>query len=79
MENPNQTKVSPKHVFLHLFAIIMLYSSAANFLTLIFQYINILAPDKLPPLPRFNKIFNFFHHYRFPRFNLDFLVFGQKL
>lgn len=46
-ENPTQTKVSPKHVFLHLFAIIMLYFSVANFLTLIFQYINILLPDKL--------------------------------
>lgn len=50
MENPNQTKVSPKHVFLHLFAIIMLYISTANFLTLIFQYINILLPDKLSQL-----------------------------
>ncbi|MDP3052972.1 MAG: DUF5671 domain-containing protein [bacterium] len=47
VENPTQTKVSPKHVFLHLFAIIMLYVSTANFLTLIFQYINILLPDKL--------------------------------
>lgn len=47
MENTTQTKVSPKHVFLHLFAIIMLYLSTANFITLIFQYINILVPDKL--------------------------------
>jgi len=47
MENPSQAKVSPKHVFLHLFAIIMLYFSAANFITLIFQYINILLPDQL--------------------------------
>lgn len=46
-ENTTQTKVSPKHVFLHLFAIIMLYLSTANFITLIFQYINILVPDKL--------------------------------
>ena len=47
MENPTQPKVSPKHVFLHLFAIIMLYLSVAAFLTLVFQYINILVPDKL--------------------------------
>jgi len=46
-ENSTQTKVSPKHVFLHLFAIVMLYLSTANFITLIFQYINILLPDKL--------------------------------
>jgi hypothetical protein len=46
MENLN-TKVSPKHVFLHLFAIVMLYLSTASFVTLAFQYINILLPDKL--------------------------------
>lgn len=37
----------PKDVFLHLFAIIMLYISAVNFLILIFQCINILIPDPL--------------------------------
>ncbi|MEK7624270.1 MAG: DUF5671 domain-containing protein [Patescibacteria group bacterium] len=47
MDNSTPIRISPKHVFLHLFAIIMLYSSAANLLTLIFQYINVLAPDSL--------------------------------
>lgn len=47
MENKNSIKTTPKHVFLHLFAIIMLYLAVANFLTLIFQYVNILFPDRL--------------------------------
>lgn len=38
-------KTSPKDIFLHLLAIISLYTSAASFITLIFQYINILFPD----------------------------------
>ncbi|MFA5084305.1 MAG: DUF5671 domain-containing protein [Candidatus Paceibacterota bacterium] len=49
-ENLIQTKVSPKHVFLHLFAIIMLYLSVVSFLILIFQYVNILVPDKFSQL-----------------------------
>jgi hypothetical protein len=40
-------KVSPKHVFLHLFVIIMLYASTVNFVTLLFQYINYWVADTL--------------------------------
>ena len=40
-------KISPKHVFLHLFVIIMLYAATINFLTLAFQYINVWVPDTL--------------------------------
>lgn len=47
MENSNQEKVSPKHIFLHLFVIIMLYVVTINFLTLLFQYINVWIPDPL--------------------------------
>lgn len=44
MENLNK-ETTPKHFFLHIFAIIMLYFLTINFITLIFQYINILIPD----------------------------------
>ena len=48
MENtPQVEKVSPKHVFLHLFVIIMLYASTVNFVTLLFQYINYWVADTL--------------------------------
>jgi len=40
-------KVSPKHVFLHLFSISMLYLATINVLTLIFQFINQTIKDKL--------------------------------
>ncbi len=40
-------KVTPKDFFLHLFAILMLYASAANVLVLAFQYVNALIPDPL--------------------------------
>ncbi len=40
-------KTSPKDVFLHLLAIVTLYTSAISFLVLTFQYINILFPDAL--------------------------------
>lgn len=40
-------KTSPKDVFLHLLAIVALYTSAVSFLVLAFQYINILFPDVL--------------------------------
>jgi hypothetical protein len=40
-------KTSPKDVFLHLLAIIALYISAGTFISLIFNYINILYPDAL--------------------------------
>lgn len=42
-----ERKSGPKDVFLHLLAIITLYSSAGAFITLIFQYINIFFPDAL--------------------------------
>jgi hypothetical protein len=40
-------KTTPKHVFLHLFVIIMLYASTINFVTLLFQYINYWVADPL--------------------------------
>ncbi len=40
-------KTSPKDVFLHLLAIVTLYTCAVSFLVLTFQYINILFPDAL--------------------------------
>lgn len=40
-------KTEPKDVFLHILAIIALYASAAAFLVIIFQYINVLIPDPL--------------------------------
>ena len=40
-------KTSPKDFFLHLLAILTLYFSAGAFLTLVFQYINVLLPDVL--------------------------------
>jgi hypothetical protein len=43
----SKEKASPKHVFLHLFVIIMLYYSTVNFLILMFQYINRWIPDQL--------------------------------
>lgn len=42
-------KTSPKDVFLHLLAIITLYTSAISFLVLIFQYVNVLFPDPVSP------------------------------
>jgi hypothetical protein len=46
MDNQNE-KVSPKHVFLHLFSISMLYLMTINVLTLIFQFINQAIKDQL--------------------------------
>ncbi|QQG46574.1 MAG: hypothetical protein HYY55_01870 [Candidatus Niyogibacteria bacterium] len=43
----NKPKTSPKDFFLHLLAIIALYITAGSFVTLIFQYINIIFPDIL--------------------------------
>jgi len=37
----------PRDVFLHILAIITLYTSAVSFTALIFQYINVLLPDPL--------------------------------
>jgi len=42
-------KGGPKDVFFHLLAILTLYVAAANFITLIFQFINISIPDPLNP------------------------------
>jgi len=42
-----EIKTGPKDVFLHLLAIISLYATAIGFITLIFQYINVLIPDPL--------------------------------
>ncbi|MFA6105177.1 MAG: DUF5671 domain-containing protein [Patescibacteria group bacterium] len=49
MENTTQEEktTTPKHVFLHLFVIIMLYASTINFVTLLFQYINYWVADPL--------------------------------
>ena len=43
-------KSTPKDVFLHLLSIITLYVSSGALITLFFQYINILIPDKLQPI-----------------------------
>ena len=40
-------KASPKDVFLHLLSIVTLYTSGIAFITLIFQYINVIFPDVL--------------------------------
>ncbi len=47
MTNEIKKSTSPKDVFLHLLAIITLYVSAGSFVALLFQYINILFPDRL--------------------------------
>lgn len=43
----DQEKSTPKDVFLHLSAIVALYASIISFITVWFQYINVLLPDKL--------------------------------
>ncbi|OGZ46930.1 MAG: hypothetical protein A3J54_01830 [Candidatus Ryanbacteria bacterium RIFCSPHIGHO2_02_FULL_45_13b] len=40
-------KTSPKDIFLQLLTIVALYGSAAGFLTLLFQFINLQIPDPL--------------------------------
>ncbi len=40
-------KTSPQDVFFHLLMIVALYMSVVSFITLYFQYINVLFPDKL--------------------------------
>ena len=42
-----RSKTTAKDFFLHLLSIVTLYGSAVAFLILIFQYVNILLPDKL--------------------------------
>lgn len=49
-----EQKTSPKDVFLHLLAIVTLYASAASFLVLIFQYVNVLFPDVISPEGYYN-------------------------
>ena len=44
--NPT-VKAGPKEVFSHLLAMLMLYFSAASFITLLYQLINIWLPDPL--------------------------------
>lgn len=45
----SNTKSTPKDVFLHLLSIGTLYYVAVNFITLLWQYINIYFPDQLQP------------------------------
>ena len=40
-------KVGPKDFFMHLLAMVALYSSAISFILLLFDYINLLIPDPL--------------------------------
>ncbi len=44
MDSPKST---PKDVFYHLLAIAALYVSVVSFITLLFQYVNVLFPDQL--------------------------------
>lgn len=43
----HETGASPKHVFMYLLLIAMLYVSVVSFIAIIFQYINVLLPDPL--------------------------------
>ena len=43
----NKPKTSPKDFFLHILAMVALYIGAGSFITLIFQYINVIFPDIL--------------------------------
>lgn len=61
MESP--IKTTPKDVFLHLLLIATLYMSVVSFITLLWQYINVLFPDPLD-----------FNHYR----ALDAVRFGAS-
>lgn len=45
--NNQHTRTTPKDFFLNLLAIVTLYLSAASFLTIVFQIINISLPDIL--------------------------------
>jgi hypothetical protein len=60
MENTTSSaeKASPKHVFLHLFVIILLYYSTVNFLVLLFQCINRWIPDILAKTDYYQLMFN---------------------
>lgn len=43
----NKIKMTPRDFFMHLLGFAMLYASVVSFLALLFQYINVLFPDKL--------------------------------
>lgn len=43
----NKLKMTPWDFFMHLLCFAMLYASVVSFITLLFQYINVLFPDKL--------------------------------
>src|SRR3989338_82267 len=43
----NKLKTSQKDFFLHILAMVALYIGAGSFITLIFQYINVIFPDIL--------------------------------
>lgn len=43
----NHVKMTPKDFFMHLLGFFALYASVISFLTLVFQYINVIFPDKL--------------------------------
>lgn len=47
MQQTMKVKMTPKDFFLYLGAMVALYVSAVSFLTLLFQYINVLFPDPL--------------------------------
>ncbi len=42
-----EQKTGPKDIFLHLLSIITLYVAVGSFISLIFQYVNVLLPDPL--------------------------------
>lgn len=69
MDNQNE-KVSPKHVFLHLFSISMLYLITINVLTLIFQFINNAVKDPL----FFNNGFAEYYNHNLVRFSLASII-----
>ncbi len=57
-EMPQKEKLSPKHVFLHLFVIIMLYYSTVNFIILMFQYTNYWIVDPLTEVAYYQFIYS---------------------
>ncbi|MDD2758157.1 MAG: DUF5671 domain-containing protein [Patescibacteria group bacterium] len=57
-EAGSQEKASPKHVFLHLFVIVVLYYSTVNFLILMFQYINFGIVDALAKVDYYQMMFS---------------------
>lgn len=66
----NNEKISPKHVFLHLFTIVMLYILTVNILVLVFQYINLFVKDALSNANAYYKDYN----YEMIRFSLASII-----